>query len=126
MKNKPAKTEEHFKKCLMSLIDRWVPVLFLQRHTFEVKLKEEEGDDGYFACEFKYPYLNARIIYSKKAMEDWGKGTDMTPFVLHELCHLVTDPFYAKAVSRYVTKDCMEDERERLTDLICNIVLNKS
>lgn len=75
-------------------------------------------------CVFNYPYLNVTINYSEKALKEWSSGKDMTPYVVHEMCHPITDPLYAKATARYTSRDEITDERELLTDLICNIALN--
>jgi hypothetical protein len=118
-------TNKKFETAMMVIVKKLIPALNLQSHTIELEQVPEsrEGSAGYMECNFNYPYLNGKIFYSKRAVSDWGKGKDMTPFVLHELCHLITDPLYAKACSRYTGKADLEDERERLTDSICNIVL---
>jgi len=74
-------------------------------------------------CKVSYPYLNVIIDYSDKAYQEWIKGKDMIPYIVHEMCHPITDPLYCKANERYVSKNEILDERELLTDYICNIVL---
>lgn len=67
-----------------------------------------------------------RLMLRKKndvALQYFREGVDLTPYILHELCHLLTDPFYAKATNRYATHTEINDERELLTDIMCNIIL---
>lgn len=118
------KSYRQFEGHIHSIIKKYVPILLLQRHTFEVE-RGAEDDGGYMSCVFNYPYLNVTIRYSEKAFIEWKKGKDMTPYVVHEMCHPITDPLYAKATSRWASHDEVRDEREQLTDLICNIVLQK-
>jgi hypothetical protein len=108
-----------FEQYIWGLIFKYSPILRLQQFLFEVKRK----NPAYMGCYLCYPYLNAKIEYSDEAEKDWNDGKDMEHIVLHELCHLLTDPLYCKAFARFVSKEEIEDERERLTDHICNIVL---
>jgi len=110
------------EKYIMNVIEKYIPILLLQRHTFEVK-KGVEDQKSFMECLPNYPYLNATISYSKECVKGWKKGKDVVPYIVHELCHLITEPLYAKGIGRYATKDEILDEREELTDLICNIVI---
>jgi len=74
-------------------------------------------------CVFNYPYLNVTIKYSDKVVDKWKNGKDIVPYLVHEMCHPITDPLYTKANSRYVSVDEILAEREKLTDYICNIVI---
>ena len=120
---KPKKTKKEFEKCLLEMIAEYVPILMLTNHTFDVVSGCQDKDS---LMEFKltYPYLNPKIYYSEKSLKMWKNGKTIRPFLLHELCHGITDPFYVKASKRYATNSEIEDERERLTDHICNIVLS--
>ena len=118
----PKKTKKEFEKLLHEMIAEYAKILMLTHHTFTVEYGCN-NKSSFMEFKFSYPYLNSKILYSDKALKCWQKGEDMLPYLLHELCHGLTDPFYSKAASRYVTKDEVEDERERLTDHICNIVL---
>jgi hypothetical protein len=113
------KTEKQFKTYIESVVKKYQPILLLQRHLVTVKKIE---DDGYFNCLFNYPYLNVTIGFSIRALKDWQKGENKEREIVHEMCHMLTDPLYAKAITRYTSKQDMEDERERLTDVIANIV----
>jgi hypothetical protein len=128
---KPKKTKKAFEDYLLKVINKCIPVLLLQKYTIEVRISEIDDwdkrpdfDSGYFGNLFNYPYLNAIIIYSKEALDDWiEENTDMAPYIIHEMCHIITDPLYSIGNKRYVSKEALENERELLTDHICNIVL---
>ena len=118
------KSHKQFEAYIHSVIKKFIPRLLLQRHTFKVESgAESEGDSTLMCCLYNYPYLNVTIKYSEKAYKKWLKGEDLTEYIVHEMCHPITDPFYSKSVDRYVSKNEILDERERLTDLICNITL---
>ena len=71
-----------------------------------------------------YPYLEPTIRFSEKAFGEWSEGKMERDRILHELCHMITDPLYVKAIERYVGKNEIEDERERLTDTLTVIIRN--
>ena len=108
-------TEQHIK----DVIDTYIPILMLQHFTFEIN----RDNDAYFTCKFCYPHFEAVISYSDKAEKDFNEGKDLSRYVVHELCHLITDPLYSKAFDRFVSKNEIEDERKRLTDWITRIVM---
>lgn len=118
------KTKKQFEKYIYSIINKYVPKLLLQRHIFEVKFGTKD-ENTLMECKFNYPYLNVTISYSEDTFKKWINKEDVIPYIVHEMCHPITDPLYCKATARYVSKDEILDERENLTDLICNIVLKK-
>lgn len=120
------KSVKGFEAYIVKTIERFIPILLLQKYTFEVEPIEDAGAQPHYECSFNYPYLKVSIRYSKRSFEDWRKGVDQTYHIIHELCHVITDPFYAKAVSLYKSKGEIEDEREALTDHICAIVFKQT
>jgi len=124
MKKNQEKTYKDFEIYIHSIIQKFTPILLLQRHIFKVeKRKSSDEGDVIMECKYTYPYLNPTIRYSEKAFKDWENGEDMVPYILHEMIHPITDPFYAKSIERFATHREILDERENLTDLICNIIL---
>lgn len=119
MRNK--KLEEY----IMKVIKKYSKILLLDKHTFEVKNKIEDKN-SMMECVFNYPYLNVTLHYGDKLIESYNKKEDIVPYIIHELCHPITDPLYSKAVSRYVSNYEILDEREKLTDYICNIVVKNN
>jgi hypothetical protein len=106
-----------------NIIIKYTPILLLQNFTFTTEYQEELSDDAIAEACFNHPYLNLNIRYSKLLVEYYEKDIDIEPFVVHEMCHAITDPLYAVATERYTTRRNMEDARERATDHVCNIAL---
>lgn len=115
-------TQKRFEEYLTKLINKYSKVLLLDKHTFELH-NGVESRESLMECVFNYPYLNVTLNYSDKVMDKWRTGKDIVPYLVHEMCHPITDPLYSKAISRYVSRDEILDEREKLTDYICNIVI---
>ncbi len=111
-----------FEQYVLKTINKFSPILLLERHTWEIRYGLENSS-ALMECVFNYPYLNVIIKYGKEVVTDWKKGKDIVPYIVHEMSHVITDPLYAKATERYVTKGEIRDERELLTDYICNIVI---
>ena len=115
------KTEKDFVAWLNKTVEYYRPHIDIGSQKIRIELKENAE---YMSILVTYPYLEPVLYYSKKAFEDWKKNKLPKHTVLHELIHTLTDPLYSKAVRRYVGKDEIEDERERLTDRLC-IILDK-
>jgi len=103
-------------------IAKYQKVLLLDRFIITIK-HVPDLDAASMECEFRYPYLDVTIRYSDKAIKRWKNKEDITNQVIHELWHIVTDPFYAKAVSRHVGKSDLEEEREHLVDTLTSITI---
>lgn len=114
------KTKKDFLKYLEEKVEYYKEKLGINN---DIDFKElEESSSDYLSISFRYPYNDYRIFYSNNFFNDWLKGDFNDKEILHELCHILTDPLYSKAISRYVSKDEISDERERLTDTISDIV----
>lgn len=110
-----------FEQWIQKQIEYYVPILGLTK--FDIKI-EQSTEEKYLAMRCNYPYLSYVLLYNKAAFEDWKKGKLKPDRILHELCHIVTDPLYIKGIERYSSKVEILDERERLTDTIAMIVQN--
>lgn len=117
MKNKQTEKE------IWRIIKKYTPILFLQQYDIEVEYGTK-NETSLCECTCAYPYFNNGIKYSNALVALVKQHKSIEKFVVHELCHPITDPLYCKATTLFVSKNEIEDERERLTDLICNIVLN--
>lgn len=113
---------EKAELAIMEIIARYQPILLLGRNTFKLKYGVE-NKDSVMECVFNYPYLNVILSYGDALIERFKRKEDITPYVVHEMCHVITDALYDKAINRCVTKSEINDERELLTDYIANIVL---
>lgn len=113
------KEEIQYEKWIKQMYEKYKSILFIEKYHFRVgKGKETE----YLESEFNYPYLDAKILWSEKSLKDWQKNKeDAERRIIHEFCHIITDPFYA-TVLKFPTRQDIEYERERLTDHIAQIV----
>jgi len=111
--------EDRFESWIRKQIDHYSPHLGLVLP--RVKIKHDESE-SYLAITCTYPYLDPELRYNEKARSDWQKGEMKNDRILHELCHMLTDPLFCKATERYVTKYEVNDEREKLTDTLAAIL----
>jgi hypothetical protein len=72
---------------------------------------------------FNYPYKTTVIRYSDHTFDDKDTKKELERCLIHELCHTLTDPLYNYGFDRFVTKETLNNERERLTDHIANIIV---
>lgn len=115
------KTKKQFIEWIEEQVKYYKPFLGLELQRVAI---EEDKDTEYLGIKFVYPYLDPTIIFSEDAFKDFQDGKIPKDRILHELCHALTDPLYAKSVGRFVSKDEIQDERERLTDTITVIIRN--
>jgi hypothetical protein len=116
------KKNPKFESYVLKVVKQYAKVLLLDKHIFDLHAGVENSN-ALMECRCNYPYLNVTLNYGEKVLEMWKNKEDIRPFVIHELCHPITDPLYVKSINRYASKDEILDEREKLTDYICNIVL---
>ena len=108
------------EKHILKIVEKYKDSMFLNMYSFNVQYQPEETK--FMACKFSYPYLHCSIFYNIDAEKEFKEGKDMVQYVIHEMSHLITDPLYNIAFDRFLVKDTLENERERLTDWIANIV----
>lgn len=117
-----SKQNKRFEKWAIVKLKKIQKILLLEDfHPLEVEPGETETSESVH----HYPYKKITIRYSKHLLEDFKKKKyeKVISILTHEMCHPITDGLYSKAVSVFRTKDEVEDERERLTDAIANIVI---
>lgn len=119
------KNNEEFEEYVYKIINKYSKILLLDKHTFEIK-NRIENQEALMECVYNYPYLNVTINYGDNVINKWKNKEDIIPYVVHEMCHPITDPLFCKATERYSSKNEILDERERLTDYICNIVIKNN
>jgi hypothetical protein len=119
-----AKNPDKFDKWAYSVLEKYQKILKLE-HFHPLQLEYKKSSAG-AECQFNYPYSTITIRYGDPLKDYWKDGNiEMaTKMLVHELCHMLTDPLYAKATSIYKSRNEVEDERERLTDTIANIILS--
>lgn len=113
------KTEKSFVSWIDKQVKYYKPYLDINLQNIKIK----KADVQYLEIGCTYPYLEPTIKYSQAVFNDWKNGELKKDRILHELLHIITDPLYCKALARYVGKEEIEDERERLTDKL-TVILN--
>ncbi len=115
------KAHKDFIKWINEKVNLYAPVLGVSDQIINVEHNEKTT---FISITCTYPYLEPTIHFSDRAFNEWSSGKMRQDRILHELCHILTDPLYCKAISRYASKDEIEDEREHLTDRLCVIIRN--
>jgi len=115
------KPNKEFEQWIREMFEKYQSILFITK--YHLKCRPVKSDEDYFlASKFNYPYLDATIIYSQGAIDDWKKDKkDAERRLIHEFCHIITDEFYSVVIN-WPTKNAIEEARERLTDHIAQIV----
>lgn len=119
MKNK------EFEKWAMPIILKAAKIVLVE-HFYPVKLvwKKKICDGAMAGFAFSHPYQRMEIQYSNDLIKEWKEEKDSAKGILvHEVCHALTDPLYNAGFQRFPSKHQLEDEREKLTDHIANIIL---
>lgn len=118
------KNEIAFREYLIKEVKKAANILNLNIYRFEIEKdsSDKEQPNTMMQIVFSYPYLYARIFYFERTIKHWEDGNCLFNTIIHELCHMITDPLYGKATSRYASQQEIEDERERLTDYMANLV----
>jgi len=108
------------KKYIEDCIKEYVPILALQLEEIRVIYLPELNATLEIEC--NYPYCDADIRFGDKTIKMYKENNLPKHRILHELCHLITGPLYCKALNRFTHRQEIEDERERLTDLMSMII----
>lgn len=115
------KKNKEFEKWALPKLIKYQKILLLEDfHPLKIEFSDSDASE----CVFVYPYKSITVRYSKGLLEAFKKKDydHILDVLVHELCHAITDPLYAKATSRWCGKEEVEDEREGLTDHIANII----
>jgi hypothetical protein len=115
------KTEKDYVSFIRRCIEKYQGPLLLSAYTIVIRKNKE---DYYLACQHRYPYNDGIVIYSDRSYRDWLEepASYHERKILHELCHLITDPLYTKATTQFTSRGEIEDEREKLTDHVAVMV----
>ena len=115
------KTEKQYITWIKKHVDEYSKILGLQLVNIEI---EKNEDTGFMEILCTYPYVDTKIKFSESSFEKWVNGRLEKDIILHELLHILTDPLYSKALRRFIVQTDIEDERERLTDILTIIIRN--
>lgn len=101
---------------------KYEKVLKLQHFKVRIAFKSDLGN-ALMQCSSRFPYMDPDIYFNDYTITKWKENKDeVERCLVHEMCHIITDALYCKALKRFVTQDEIEDERETLTDRIALIV----
>ncbi len=122
-----AKTREQksFEVWALPKLKKLQKIMLLQ-HFSPLEIEFYKSTDTYAECSNQYPYQSIIIRISDKMLEDFKKKSEHKSIIgtlVHEMCHPLTDPLFNIGYERFVTKDQLKNEREKLTDHIGNIIL---
>lgn len=119
------KNKDHirFEKHYLPILRQLAKILLVEDFspiTLKYGVQDKEASAE---CDNSHPYKTIHIKYSDDLLKDFKEGVDVTATLVHEMCHPITDPLFNKATYRYVSQTEINEERERLTDHIANIVI---
>lgn len=120
--------DKKFEQWALPIIKKITKVLLVE-HFYPVKLEWQERirDGATAGFAFSHPYQSLTILYTDGLLKDWKNDKNDAIMVLtHEVCHALTDPLYNAGFMRFSSKEQIEDEREKLTDHLANIVLKNN
>lgn len=113
-----------FEKWAMPQL-RKLQKLYLLEHFEPLRIETTDKENVVAECAISYPYQSITIRYSSELTKDFRdkKFSSIMATLAHEMAHPLTDPLYWKATGRYSSKEEINDEREKLTDHIANILI---
>jgi hypothetical protein len=117
------KQQKQFETWAMPRLVKIQKVLLLE-HFHPIDL-QPNGKDSTSECLYSHPYQSINVRYSNDVLKNFKekKYNDVLNVLVHEMCHPLTDPLYGTGFERFVTKEQLENEREKLTDHLANILL---
>ncbi|MCP5375208.1 MAG: hypothetical protein H6743_03830 [Rickettsiaceae bacterium] len=118
MKNK------EFENWALKKLEKIQKVLLLEDY-YPITISFKEDKTATAQAKFNYPYKSIDIFYSQGLLDNYveKKYSFIIGVLIHEMVHSLTDPLYDCGYQRFLAKDQLENEREKLTDHIANIIL---
>lgn len=116
--------DKKFEAWAWKILRKYQKILLLSDHDVQFEYKDRMEQGVMMTHGMNYPYKVTCIRYGDLALKYWNnkRKRELHDCLIHELCHSITDPLYAVAVERYTTIDQINNERERLTDHIANVI----
>jgi hypothetical protein len=117
--------QKEFEKWGLKKLEKIQKILLLDDHYPVTLTKKVLSKNSRAEASFNYPYKSIDVYYNDEMLKDFTdkKYQEVINTLVHEICHSLTDPLYSKAYERFISKNELEDERERLTDHIANIII---
>ncbi len=124
------KTKEQikFEKWARPILEKAQHALLLS-HFGKIKIefyKEESEYSSYAESVNHDPYVSLTIRCSHAMVKDFENKNEHESIIgtlIHEMVHPLTDPLFNAGMDRFLTKDNLKKEREKLTDHIANIMI---
>jgi hypothetical protein len=125
-----------YRKFVRELIGHLQYAMFLNLYQIDVSYEKEpktgsfkKADDNCVAADIRtdHRYYNATVNLYPITHQRWSDGNKkgVAEIVIHELCHIITDPLYKVAYGESTKSNhsFLEDTREQTTQHIANMVL---
>lgn len=90
---------------------------------YRIRMDNEPNNASYeyaFEIHLNYPYQDARLAWKLSTYEEWeqGKLKTVSYYLLHEMLHLLTQPYANAAFDRHASQGYLKTMGEELTDKI--------
>lgn len=118
------KDKQAFEKWARPIIDEYQRKLLLTHHHISI-VSKTDNIEAVMELSFRVPYLDPELRYNPNEVERfWKRGDKNTlkHMLIHELCHIITDPLYGLGFERFANKQSLSDARETCTDHIAMII----
>jgi predicted metal-dependent hydrolase len=112
--------KQDFEKELKKQINYYTNILNLNEYRITVKQVNCE----YLNISTNLPYYDVIIGYSDSIVQDFLDKKDISFYILHEVCHLITEDLYHRAFDRFTSESRLDYSRERTTDRIAGVINN--
>lgn len=125
---KTNKDKIEFEKYLMQISLKYQKILLLDNSVLTWTFGTD-NKNAYAESWVAYPYLSLNLHYSQEMLDEWLKNKTskiVKRAIIHEMIHPLTDALYIKGIERYSSKSEINNERERLTDHIANIIIKNN
>lgn len=121
------KDKRHNEKLVSESLRKWIPKLRLTHYdvTFTVSQEPSGMAEGAAAeINIQVPYLSAHITVYPCA---FTHTQHIDEVIVHELCHLITEPMYLFGIDGVTNKELphLESAREQATEHIAKLMLSK-
>ena len=119
------KFDDKFKSYTKKLVEEYRTLIFASEYEIDIKF-EWEDSDNFAEIRIDTKYLNATLSIYKPLYKEYkanGKKA-FAKIILHEICHLLTEPQYDDTMKIFNGKllhnDTINDTRERQTQRVTN------
>lgn len=121
--------DKKYRKFIRELIKELQYKIFINLYSIDIAYVDnpkKENKNCAAEIETSYRYYTAYISIYPITYKMWldGKREEVAETIVHELCHIITDPLYKNIYFTKGNHRFIEDIREQTTQHIANIVMN--